>query len=235
MTSTFADLSQRKAVTYLRILYPLWVVVGLFGIMYVPTTLIVPGDAAETAHNLVANELLFNLGIISSLVTQLMHIVFVLVFYELFKSVSKNQAALIVILGLVGVPISMLNDLNRVAALLVLSGADYWAVFTADQLQSLMMFFLALNEQGILIASIFWGLWLFPIGTLIYRSRYFPRIFGHLLILAGFGYLLGSLAHLLLPNDEAIYFQVLDILTFGELIFALWVVVRGAKLPEATS
>jgi hypothetical protein len=235
MTSTFADLSQRKAVTVLRILYPIWAAVGLFSIMYVPSTLIVPGDPAATANNLVANEWLFNLSILGRLITQLLHIVFVLVFYELFKTVSKNQAALIVILGLVGVPIAMLNDLNQVAALLVLSGADYLAVFTADQSQSLMMFFLSLNEQGILIASIFWGLWLFPIGTLIYESRYFPKLFGHLLIIAGFGYLLGSLAHILLPNDEAVFFQVFDLMTFGELIFMLWVVLRGAKLPETNS
>ena len=235
MASTYADLSQRKAVTYLRILYPIWVVVGIFGIMYVPTTLIVPGDAAATANNLRANELLFNSGIISSLITQLIHIVFVLVFYELFKSVSKNQAALIVVLGLVGVPIAMLNALNQVAAVSVLSGADYLTVFTADQSQSLMMFFLNLNEQGILIASIFWGLWLFPIGTLVYKSKYFPRIFGHLLIIAGFGYLLGSLAHILLPNSEAVFFQIFDLMVYGEVIFALWVVLRGAKLPELES
>jgi hypothetical protein len=235
MTSSFADLSPRKAVTVLRILYPIWAVVGLFSIMYVPTTLIVPEDAATTANNLMANELLFNLGIIGSLITQLIHIVVVLVLYELFKPVSKNQASLIVILGLVGVPIAMLNTLSQVAALLVLSGADYLAVFTADQSQSLMMFFLDLNEQGILIASIFWGLWLFPIGTLTYESRYFPRIFGHSMIVAGFGYLLGSFAHLLLPNDEAIFFQVFDLMTFGEILFMLWVVFRGAKLPEMKS
>jgi hypothetical protein len=140
-----------------------------------------------------------------------------------------------VILGLVGVPISMLNDLNQVAAQLVLSGADYLAEFTADQSQALMMFFLNLNEQGIFIASIFWGLWLFPIGTLTYESQYFPKLFGHLMIIAGFGYLLGSLAHLLLPNDEAIIFQVFDLMTYGEVIFMLWVVVRGAKLPEMKS
>ena len=235
MTSTFADLSPRKAVTVLRILFPIWMVVGLFAIMYVPTTLIVPGDAAATANNLMANELLFNLGIIGSLITQLIHIVFVLVLYELFKSVSKNQAALIVVLGLVGVPIAMLNTLNQVAALLVLSGADYLAVFTADQSQSLMMFFLNLNEQGILIASIFWGLWLFPIGTLIHKSRYFPRVFGYLMIIAGFGYLLGSLARLLLPNAETIFFQVMDVLTYGEVIAWLWVAARGAKLPETAA
>jgi hypothetical protein len=235
MTSTFADLSQRRAVTYLRILYPIWTVVGLFSILYVTTTLVEPGDAATTAKNLMDNELLFNLGIVGRLITQLIHILVVLILYELFKTVSKNQAALIVILGLVGVPIAMLNDLNQVAAMLVLRGADYLRVFTPDQSQSLMMFFLNLNEQGIFIASIFWGLWLFPIGTLTYESRYFPAIFGHFLIIAGFGYLLGSLLHLLLPNDEAIFFQIFDIMTFGEILFMLWVVFRGAKLPEIES
>jgi hypothetical protein len=203
--------------------------------MYVPTTLIVPGDAAATASNLRANELLFNLGIVSSLITQLIHIVVVLVLHELFKSVSKNQTSLIVVLGLVGVPIAMLNALNQVAAQLVLSGADYLAALTADQSQSLMMFFLSLNEQGIVIASIFWGLWLFPIGTLSLKSRYFPRVFGYLMLVAGFGYLLGSLARLVSPNDESLLFQVFDLMTYGEVIFMLWVVLRGAKLPEAKS
>lgn len=235
MTGTYADISQRRAVTILRILYPLWVVVGLFSIMVVPTTLIVPGDPATTARNLAANPLLFNVGILGSLLTQLIHIVAVLVFYELFKSVSKNQAALIVVLGLVGVPIAMLNVLNQVAALLVVSGADYLAALTTEQSQSLMMFFLNLNDQGIYVASIFWGLWLFPIGTLTYESRYFPKIFGHFLIIAGFGYLLGSLGRLLFPNGQGILIQVFDLMTYGELIFALWVIVRGAKFPETAS
>ena len=98
-----------------------------------------------------------------------------------------------------------------------------------------MMFFLSLNRQGIVIASIFWGLWLFPIGTLTYESGYFPRIFGHLMILAGFGYFVGSLARLLFPNAETIFFLVMDVLVYGEVIFWLWVLVRGAKLPETTS
>lgn len=235
MTTSYADLSRRKAVTYLRVLYPVWIVLGLFSLLYVPSKLVVPGDAAATASNIMANELLFNLGILGSLLTQLLHILFVLVFFELFKSVSKNQAGLIVVLGLAGVPIAMLNELNHVAALSVLSGADYLSAFTAEQLQSVMMFFLHLNELGVQIASIFWGLWLLPIGTLTYASKYFPKLVGHFLIAAGLGYLLGSLGHLLFPDTESIFFQITDILTFGELLFALWVVVRGARLPETAA
>jgi hypothetical protein len=128
----------------------------------------------------------------------------------------------------------MLSQLNQFAALLPLSGADYLTVFTADQLQALVMVFLELQKLGTLIATIFWGLWLFPLGYLVYKSGYFPKIFGVLVIIAGFGYLLGSFTHFLLPNLEAI-FPVFELLTFGEVIFMVWVLLKGAKIPEMKS
>ena len=222
MTNFITNLSQRKAVTILRILYPIWAVIGLFSIMYVPATLIVFGDAATTVNNIMANELLFRLGIAGSLITQLIFIFVVLTLYKLLKSVNKNHASLMVIFALVGVPIAMLNTLNQVAALLLLNNADQ------------MMFFLNLNEQGVFIASVFWGLWLLPLGYLIYRSGYFPKIFGVLLTIAGIGYFLGSFAHLLFPSYEAI-FPVLDFLTIGEMLFMAWVLFKGAKIPEIRS
>ncbi len=231
MTNLITDLSQQKAVTLLRIMYPIWAIVGLFSIMYIPATLIVPGDAATTANNIMDNELLFRMGIVGSLITQLIFILVVLVLFKLFKQVNENHASLMVIFALVSVPIAMLNTLNRVAALLLLSSADYLNVFGADQLHAQMMFFLNLNEQGVFIASIFWGLWLFPLGYLIFKSGYFPRILGVLMIIAGFGYLLGSFAHFLLPNYEAIS-SVFEVMTMGETIFMAWVLLKGAKIPE---
>ena len=97
-----------------------------------------------------------------------------------------------------------------------------------------MMFFLTLNDQGILIASIFWGLWLFPLGYLIYKSGYFPRILGALVVLGGFGYLLGSFTHFLFPHYEAL-FPVFDLMTVGEVVFMVWLVLKGAKIPEMDS
>ena len=230
MTNHITDLSQRKAVTILRILYPIWMIVGIFSIIYVPTTLIVTEDAATTAGNILANESLFSMGIAGSLITQLILIVVVLVLYKLFKPVDENHASLMVIFALVGVPIAMLNTLNRIAALLLLSGADYLKVFGADQLQALMMFFLNLNEHGVIIASFFWGLWLFPLGYLIYKSGYFPKIFGVLMTVAGFGYLIGSFTSILLSNYEAIA-TVLELMTVGETLFIVWLVLKGAKIP----
>jgi Domain of unknown function (DUF4386) len=235
MANLNTDLSQHKAVTILRILYPIWAVVGLFSIIYVPITLIVVEDAAATASNILANELLFRMGIAGSLITQLIHIAVVLVLYKLFKTVNKDHALLLVVLGLVGVPISMLNTLNRVAALLLASGGDYLKVFSSEQLQALMMFFLNMNEQGIFIATIFWGLWLLPLGYLIYNSGYFPKILGVLMILAGIGYTLEPFVRFLLPNFTAIILPVLYLLVMGEIIFMGWVVLKGAKIPETTS
>ena len=219
MTNLITDLSKHKAVTLLRLLYPIWAIVGLFSIMYVPATLIVSGDAAATAANIIADESLFRMGIAGSLITQLIQIVVVLVLYQLFRSVDKNHASLMVIFALVGIPIAMLNTLNRIAALQLLNSADQ------------MMLFLNLNAQGVIIASIFWGLWLFPLGYLIYKSGYFPKIVGVLMFIAGFGYLLGSFMHLLLPTYGTII-QVLELMTFGEVLFMVWVLLKGAKLPS---
>jgi hypothetical protein len=237
-TATMADSSKRKVVTVLRVLYPIWFVLGLFGVMYVPATIIVAGDAIATANNILANELLFRMGIVGSLTVQVIQIFVVLLLYKLFKSVNRSHASLMVVFALVGIPIAMLNTLNRLATLLLLNGADYLKVFEPNQLQALVLLFLNLNEQGQLIAIIFWGLWLFPLGYLIYKSGYFPRILGIWVIIGGVGYVLDSLTHFLLPNYanyEAILFPLVLLLTIGETLFALWVVVKGAKIPEMKS
>ena len=238
MAGLISDLSQRKAVTVLRFLYPLWFVVGIFSIMYASKTLIVPGDATTTANNIMANELLFRMGIAGSLIVQLLHIPIVLALYVLFKSVNKNHASLMVVFALVGVPIAMFNELNKVAALILLKGADSLTAFTADQLHAQMMFFLDLNSQGILsIAEIFWGLWLLPLGYLVYKSGYFPRFIGVLLVIGGFGYaVLDPFTHILI-SDYASYEAILVplvalLVTPGELLLMGWVLFKGAKIPE---
>ncbi len=215
-------INQQKAVTALRVLYPIWAIVGLFGIMYVPAALIVLGDATTTANNIVTNEFLFRLSIVSNLITMLFQILIVLILYKLFKSVDRDQSLLMVILALIGVPIAMFNIINQVAALLLLNDPDQ------------MMFFLNLNTEGVMIASVFWGLWLFPLGYLIHKSGYFPKVLGIFVIISGFGYLIGSFINFLLPNQETIL-QVLEFLTIGEVLFMLWVLLKGAKFSKEKS
>jgi len=156
-------------------------------------SLIVPGDAAVTANNITASESLFRLSIVSDLIVQVVFVLLVLVLYKLLKPVNKNHALLMVIFFLISVPITMLNELNQFAALLLLSGADYLTVFTSDQLQALVPLFRGLHEYGIMIAYIFWGLWLFPLGYLVFKSGFLPKILGVLLMIGCFGYLIDFL------------------------------------------
>lgn len=230
-----ADLSQRKALTALRFLYPVWIVVGLFSIMYVPSVLIDSGDAAATASNIANDEWLFRLGIVGSLLTQIIQILAVLLLYKLFKPVNKNHAGLMVVFALVGVPIAMLSTLNLLAVLLLLNGADYLQSFTVDQLNSNMMFFIDLHEQGVFIATIFWGLWLLPLGYLIYKSGYLPRIIGVLVFIGGLGYLLDPMTRFILTDFgsyEDVLVPAFSIMTIGEVLFGLWLIFRGAKIPH---
>ena len=206
-------------------LFPL----GIFGILYVPSALIVPGDAAATATNIMASEALFRLSIVSALMVQLVNLALVLVLYKLLKPVNKSQALLMVIFLLVAVPIAMLNELNHFAVLILISSADHLAAFDTDQMQAQVMVFLDLHEHGIIIAQIFWGLWLFPMGYLVFKSDFLPKILGILLMIGSFGYVIDSATFILLPNLGVTVAQFTFI---GELLLPLWLLVKGVNVEE---
>jgi hypothetical protein len=222
-------MNPNKAARISGILYLSLVPFSVFGLKYVPSITMVPGDAAATANNIMASESLFRFGIVSALIVQVIHIFLVLFLYKLLKPVNKNHAVLMVILALVGIPISMLSELNHFAALLLLSGADYLAVFTADHLQALVSLFLDLRLYGLVIAWIFWGLWLFPMGYLVFKSGYIPRILGVLLIIGGFGYLIDFATFVLLPNFDV---RIGMTTGYGEIILGLWLLVKGVNVEQ---
>ena len=198
-----------------------------FSLVYVPSALIVPGDAAATASKIVASESLFRLGIASNLLSQTCFVFVGLLLYQLFKPVNKNMAALMVILNLLGIPIVMLNELNRLAVLRLLD--THLTVFTPDQLHALVSLFLNLHALGLNIAEIFWGLWLFPMGYLVFKSGFIPRILGILLMIACFGYLIQSFAAILLPNLDV---SVVLITALAELFLALWLLIKGVNVER---
>ncbi len=176
-----------------------------------------------------AREGLFRLSIVSALMVQIVIVLVVLALYKLLKPVNRIHALLMVIFILVAVPIAMLNELTQVAVLLVLSGADFLTVFTADQAQALVPLLLDLHEHGISIAGFFWGLWLFPMGYLVFKSGFLPRILGVLLMIGCFGYLIDSFAFLLLPNFDA----TISLYTgWGEILLPLWLVIKGVDVEQ---
>ncbi len=236
MTAKEKRNSIKKTARIAGVLFLITLFLAPFAEFFVRQTLIVPGDAARTVSNIMASESLVRLGIVSGLIYQTVFTVYVLILYKLLKPVNKNVASLMVMFFLIGVPIAMLNLLNQFAALLLLSGADYLKAFAADQLHAQVMLFLDLQEHGVQIASVFWGLWLFPLGYLVYKSGFLPRVFGILLMIGCFGYLVDSFAFFLLPNYEnyeAIFLPAIALLTIpGELLLGLWLLIKGVNVEE---
>ena len=228
--------AKRKTARIAGALYLLMAVTGLFGIMYVPSTIIVSGDATATVNNILASEWLFRAGIVSNLVCQTTFIFLVTVLYRLFKEVNRKRALLMLALVVVSVPIAFLNMLNQIIVLQLLSGSDFLKAFETEQLNALVMVFLNLYHEGIAVVEIFWGLWLLPFGLLVYKSGFVPRIFGVLLIIACFAYLTESVAHLLLPRYGHTVLLIVSMpQAVGELAMMLWLLIKGVRDQKAVA
>ena len=211
------------------LLYLLASIPGVFALVYVPSKLIVHGNAAATAHNIAASQTLFRLGIAAEFICQAGFIFVALALYDLLKGVNRQHASAMVILLVVSVPIAFLNELNAIAALVLVRGADFLSLFDEPQRDALAMLFLNLHGDGIDVAGIFWGLWLFPLGLLVYRSGFLPRILGLVLMVNCFAYPVNSLTSLVLPQYAAIVSRWMSPLQYGELVFMLWLLIMGAK------
>ena len=200
-----------------------------FALLYVPSVLIVGGDAAATANNVRNSEVLLRLGMAGELFASTVIIFAMLAFYRLFKAVSQKHAMAMIILFLVATPISYLNVLNDLAALTFARGPEFLsAVFDRRQLDAFVLFFLRLHNQGLVLAQIFWGLWLFPFGVVLWRSGFIPRILGVFAIIAGCGNVIASAAFLFLPTYAGVIGQYATILQAGELAF-IWMLIWGAR------
>jgi Domain of unknown function (DUF4386) len=204
---------------------------GFFAMMYVPTKLIVHGNAAASASNIAAHETLFRLGIAGELVGYAGFIFVALALYELLKGVNRRHASHMVILLVVQIPIAFLNELNYIAALVLVRGADFLSILEKPQRDALAMLFLNLHFHGYVVNEIFWGLWLFPLALLVYRSRFLPRFLGIWLALAGFAWVTLSLTGVLSPQNYNKVFTYSQPAAFGEIAFMLWLVIKGARLP----
>ena len=205
-----------------------------FGLIYVPTKLIVLNDATATANNIRASESLLRLGIGCELLGNVMFILVVVALYRLFKRVNETHALAMMILILISIPISLLSVVNEVIALTVVSGADFLSVFDTGQLNALAYILMRLHSRAILVAEIFWGLWLIPFGILVIQSRFIPRFLGYLLFLAALGYLASSVTFLLLPAYGPVVDKFASQLPLCELPIIFWLLIWGAKEQPAS-
>ena len=206
------------------------------GLLYVPGKILVSGNATATAENLRASAWLLHLGIGTDLFHQVIQVFLVLALYRLFKPVDEMLAKQLVILGaLVSIPIMFVNALNDVAALVLVSGADFLTAFSRPQLDALAYLFLRLHEHGVTVASVFWGLWLFPFGALVIRSRFIPPVLGYLLMVAGVAYLVAAFADLVMPQLAPVVGPIALPIEVAELPIVVWLVGWGARPQAAPS
>ncbi len=215
-------------------LYLLLVFAGPVRLMYIPEKLFVPGNATATASNIVAHETLFRLGMVSDLFGAVVLIFLTLAFFELFKDVDRKLAVLVIVLGgVMPACINFFNVVNDAAALILVRGADFLSAFDKPQRDAMAMLFLRLHHQEINAAEVLWGMWLFPLALLVYRSGFLPRLIGVGLIVNGIAYLVISFTGLVVPQYEDAVLGALFPAQFGELALILWLLAFGAKVRPA--
>jgi hypothetical protein len=211
------------------LLYLLFVVTSV-PYIFVPQTLIVSGDAAATAHRVLASEMLFRTALVSGLIATIIFVFLARELYRLLSSVHRSWALLMVVLVLLSVPISFVAILAQIAALTLIHGGPALSGLDTSQMNALAMFFLGLSSDTSSLNSIFFGLWLFPFGLLVIRSRFVPRILGYLLIIASVSYLVGTLNFVLSPPFAKGVSAVVSVGYLGELGVVVWLVVAAARV-----
>ena len=213
-------------------LYLLFALVAIFAQYFLPA-FTVAGDAAATARNISTGESAYRIAILTGFVTHLLFIFLVVSLYNLFRDVDRWHATLMVVFVAVGIAIALANLVNKMAPLVLLSGADFLSPFSKPQLDALSMVFLRLHSTGVTIAMAFWGLWLFPFGILVIKSGFIPRVFGVLLMIAGFAYLTTSVTTIGWPAYRSSVSQFMMPLYFGEVPIIFWLLIKGAKAPAS--
>ena len=221
----------KKQARIAGLLYLLASITAVFAWIYVNGKIFVRDDATATANNIRASETLLRLGIASELIGSIIFIFVVLALYRLFKAVSEKHAIAMALLLLISTPISLLAVLGEISALIVAGGANFLSTFDQHQLDTLSYLFFRLHGQTLVVAEIFWGLWLFPFGVLVIRSGFIPPFIGYLLFIAGVGYLVDSYSAIVLPQYAHSISRFAMLLTLGELSIIFWLLIWGAKVP----
>ncbi len=211
-------------------LYLMYMVITIPADVLGRSKLIVLGDATTTARNIVASAWQFRIGFVVDLVGAVLFLLTAWALYVLLKPVNKNIALLFLLLNLGGVAVWCFSDLFLIASQLLVSGADYLKVFQADQLQALAMLSLYIYNNGFWgIAQIFFSAWLFPLGYLVFRSGYLPRILGIVLMVECFCWLLYPIQFFFFPGNVVLTYLSSAAGFIGEFSLMLWLLIMGAK------
>jgi hypothetical protein len=227
MVERIAEASPRPTARITGVIYLLYFLTAVLGEFFL-RGLVVDGDAAATAHNILAHQPLFRLGLATGLIATAGYIAVTALFYDMFKPVNRSLSLLAAFFSLVGCAILAFASLFQLAPLIVLGGSQYLSVFKVEQLRALALMFLELNTQANSICVVFFGIYCLLIGYLIFKSTFLPRILGALMALAGLGWL--TFLYPPLANHLSPYNLVLGFL--AELSFCLWLLVMGVNVQR---
>ncbi|GLQ50958.1 DUF4386 domain-containing protein [Dyella flava] len=209
------------------LLYSINVVTGLFSLMYVPSHVMVHGDAAATVNHILASESLFRAGVAVNVISHVVFLLLPLVLYKLLSPVNKTAAVAMVALAVACVPIDLVAVADQLDVLAFLHGDLYRHALSGDQWYAKVRSSLDAYDDKLLIGEIFWGLWLLPFGYLVFKSGFLPRILGILLMLGYFSYLISFFTQVLGAGDVPGF--VMLPAAFGEMGIALWLLVFGVR------
>lgn len=215
----------------------LYLIVALTAVFaeLVRSRIVAPGDAAATADSIRASATLFRVGFVTDLVQATCFLLTAMLLYQLLRHVNRPVAAAMVTFVAVSVAIMCLNSLSQLAALVIATGEEYSAALGQAGSDALVLLFTDLRHDGFLIAQMFFGLWLLPLGYLVVKSGYAPKLLGVLLAVGGVGYLVDLFAQFLAPGTaERLAPFVLTPAAVGEMLFVAWLVVRAVRVPATT-
>jgi len=225
-------ISRKKTARVAGLLYLILILTGFFSLRYVPSKLIDWSNASTTFNNIVASETLFRLSILAGIIGYTGFLILPVILYKLLHHINKTYAVGMVMLAVFSVPLSYSYLLDKFAVLTLIHKSDYLKVFQTDQLQAQVLLHLHYYDNGILLASIFWGLWLLPFGYLVYKSGFLPKIIGIFLMIGCIGYEIDFLFHYFMTDK----YDAMGVSNFvrlpgslGELAICLWLLTIGAK------
>lgn len=220
--------SLNKTARLAGMLYFVWILTGLYAMFYIPSQINIKGDAATAAQNILSNEFLFRTGIINDLISSTIWVFMVLVLYRLFKSVNERHAKILFGLVIVQIPTVFFMEAFNITSLMIFKG-EILKTFEVSQRLDLAMLFLKINDYVASTLVLFWGLWLFPLAILVYKSTFLPRFIGVWLFINGFAFVVLSFTGLLLPQYKDMVIKIIFPAMLGEVAFALWLLIKGVK------
>lgn len=222
-------MSPRSTARVAGLLYLAVIGLGSASLVVAPA-LVVAGDAATTAKNILNSEHLFRLSFVLNLVTTAAYVGVSAVFYELFKPAGRTLSVVAAFFGLTGCAVGAAISLDGLSPVLLLKGAPYLATFSTEQLQTLSLTSLRLSSVGGNVALMFFGFYCLSLGFLIVGATFLPRVLGVFMAISGTAWLIGSLASILVPafaNQVLPYTMAAAI--FGESALTLWLLVVGVN------